>query len=52
MEEIVLDDVVKLSLGHQVICDSVILDGEIEVSESLITGESDSIKKVKGDKLL
>ena len=52
LEEIVLDDVVKLSLGHQVICDSVVLDGEIEVSESLITGESDSIKKVKGDKLL
>lgn len=52
LEEIVLDDVVKLSLGHQIICDSIVLDGEIEVSESLITGESDSIKKVKGDKLL
>lgn len=52
LEEIVMDDVVKLSLGHQVVCDSVVLDGEIEVSESLITGESDSIKKVKGDELL
>ena len=52
LEEVVLDDIVKLSLGHQVVCDSVVLDGEIEVSESLITGESDSIKKVKGDELL
>ena len=52
LEEIVIDDVINLSLGHQVVCDSVVLDGEIEVSESLITGESDSIKKVKGDELL
>ncbi len=52
LEEVVMDDVIKLSLGHQVICDSIVLDGEIEVSESLITGESDSIKKVKGDELL
>ena len=52
LEEVVMDDIIKLSLGHQVVCDSVVLDGEIEVSESLITGESDSIKKVKGDELL
>ena len=52
LEEIVMDDVIKLSLGHQVVCDSVVLEGELEVSESLITGESDSIKKIKGDNLL
>lgn len=52
LEDVVMDDVIKLSLGHQVVCDSVVLDGEIEVSESLITGESDSIKKQKGDELL
>ena len=52
LEEIVLDDVIKLSLGHQIVSDSIIVDGEIEVNESLITGESDSIKKKKGDKLL
>ena len=52
LEDVVMDDIVKLSLGHQVVCDSIVLDGEIEVSESLITGESDSIKKVKGDELL
>ena len=52
LEDVVMDDVIKLTLGHQVVCDSVVVDGEIEVSESLITGESDSIKKVKGDELL
>ena len=52
LEEVVLDDVIKLSLGHQIVADSIILDGELEVNESLITGESDSIKKKKGDELL
>lgn len=52
LEDIVLDDVIKLSLGHQIVADSIIIDGEVEVNESLITGESDSIKKSKGDKLL
>ena len=52
LEEIVKDDIIKLSLGHQVVADSVILEGEIEVNESLITGESDAIKKTVGDNLL
>lgn len=52
LEEIVMDDIIRLSLGHQVVSDSIIVDGEIEVNESLITGESDSILKKKGDELL
>ena len=52
LEDIVMDDIIRLSLGHQVVSDSVIVDGEIEVNESLITGESDSILKKKGDELL
>ena len=52
LEDIVLDDIIKLSLGHQVVSDSVILDGELEVNECLITGESDSIRKKVGDELL
>ena len=52
LDEIVLDDIVNLSLGHQIVADSVILEGELEVNESLITGESNIIKKVKGDMLL
>ena len=52
LEEIVKDDIIKLSLGHQIVADSVVLEGEIEVNECLITGESDAIKKSVGDELL
>ena len=52
INEIVLDDVVKLSLGDQVVCDSIILDGDIEVNESFLTGEVDPIVKKKGDTIL
>ena len=52
VDEIVLDDVVLLSLGSQIVSDGEVLDGEIEVNESLLTGESDSILKQKGDSLL
>ena len=51
-DEIVLDDVVEFSLGNQVVVDSIILDGVVEVDESFITGESDTIYKKKGDMLL
>ena len=52
INEIVLDDLIKLKLGNQVITDSVILDGECEVDESFITGEVNTIFKKKGDMLL
>lgn len=52
LDEIVLDDVTVLSQGHQIVADSVILDGEIEVNESLLTGEPDAILKRKGDTIL
>ncbi len=51
-EEIVLDDIMKLTLGNQVVVDSIILDGEVEVDESFITGESDTVYKKVGDMLL
>ena len=52
IEELVLDDVVKLSLGNQVVTDSVILDGSVEVNESFLTGEVDPILKGVGDTIL
>jgi len=52
VEDLVLDDVIKLSVGNQVVADSIILDGEVEVNESFITGESDPITKKQGDTLL
>lgn len=52
VNEIVLDDVVLLSQGDQIPSDAYILEGEIEVNESLLTGESDTILKQYGSKLL
>ena len=52
VSEIVLDDMVVLSLGKQISADCIIVEGEVEVNESLLTGESVPIKKKKGDSLL
>lgn len=49
--EVVLDDVLVLTSGMQIACDSIVLDGSIEANESLLTGESQPVKKQKGDKL-
>lgn len=51
-EEIVLDDIILLGLGNQIPTDCQILKGEIEVNESLLTGESVAIKKQVSDTLL
>ncbi len=50
--EIVLDDIIKLGIGNQIPTDCKILEGEIEVNESLLTGESVPVKKKIGDTLL
>ena len=52
VNDIVLDDIIKYKIGNQIVVDSIVLDGTIEVNESFITGESDSITKKKGDTLL
>ena len=52
INEIVLDDVILLAQGDQIPSDAYVLEGEIEVNESLLTGESDTILKQKEDKLL
>ncbi len=51
-EEIVTDDVIKLTAGRQIIADAEVLEGNLEVNEALITGESDAILKQQGDSLL
>lgn len=51
VDEVVLDDITILSMGNQISSDSVVIDGKVEVNESLLTGESDTIVKVPGDKL-
>ncbi len=51
-KNIVLDDVVILGIGNQIPTDCEILEGDIEVNESLLTGESVAVKKSVGDTLL
>lgn len=51
VDEVVLDDITILNVGNQISSDSVVIDGKIEVNESLLTGESDTIVKMPGDKL-
>lgn len=52
INEIVLDDLLVLSTGKQISADSIIVEGRIEVNESLLTGEADAIVKKPGDTLL
>lgn len=52
INEIVLDDVLKFQTGNQIATDCTILEGEVEVNESFITGESNLISKKEGDLLL
>lgn len=50
-DQIVLDDILSLEIGNQIPTDAIVLDGMVEVNESLLTGESKPIKKQKGDQL-
>lgn len=50
-DELVLDDIYFLKNGDQIPTDSTVLEGTIEVNESLLTGESLPIKKEVGDKI-
>ena len=49
--DIVLDDIVKYSTGNQISVDGTVLDGTVEVNESMLTGESVPVKKSTGDKI-
>lgn len=51
-ESLVLDDIVTFSAGNQICADAIVVDGEIKVNESLLTGESDEIVKAPGDELM
>ena len=52
VNEVVLDDLLLLENGRQICADSIVVDGTVEVNESLLTGESDPIVKHVGDMLL
>lgn len=52
IKDVVLDDIIIYTTGKQICADCEILDGEVEVNESLLTGESVPLKKGKGKTLL
>lgn len=52
LDRMVLDDVVVFSSGNQIFADAQVLDGDVLINESLVTGESDEIQKRAGDMLL
>ena len=52
INEIVLDDILEFETGNQIITDCKIRQGEIDVDESFITGESNAITKKEGDIIL
>ncbi len=49
--DVVLDDIICFELGKQICTDSVVVRGECEVNESMLTGESEPVKKRPGDTL-
>ena len=51
INDVVLDDIVSYKRGNQVVADSIIKDGTVEVNESLISGEENAITKHIGDTL-
>jgi len=52
LDDVVLDDILLLSNGQQIPADSIVIDGMIEVNESLLTGESVPIQKGKNSMVL
>lgn len=51
-EKLVLDDIVVFRAGNQICADAVVVEGSVSVNESLLTGESDEIRKETGDTLM
>lgn len=50
-EKLVLDDIIYLKSGEQIPADCKVLEGNLEVNESLLTGEADNLVKATGDEL-
>ena len=52
LDEIVLDDIIKLNSGNQIVTDCIVKKGEVLVNESFITGEEENVLKQEGEMLL
>ena len=51
-EKLVKDDVILLTAGKQICADAVVISGNIQVNESLLTGEADEVEKTEGSTLM
>ena len=51
-DQLVVDDIVVFRAGNQICADAVVIDGSIQVNESLLTGEADEVEKTSGSSLL
>ena len=51
LDEVVKDDLMVLQSGNQICNDAVVVEGMLEVNESLLTGESDAVVKEAGSEL-
>ena len=51
-KDLVIDDIVIFKAGNQISADAIVVDGNVSVNESLLTGESDEISKKPGDTLM
>ncbi len=52
VNELVKDDLIVLTAGNQIPADGIVIEGTLDVNESLLTGEQDSIAKVRGSRIL
>ncbi len=51
-DELKREDIIFLEGGHQIPADAQVIEGQIAVSEAILTGESDEIDKGSGTKLM
>ncbi len=50
-DKLVMDDLIVVKTGDQIPADCKVTEGDIEVNESLLTGEADNLSKTAGDEL-
>lgn len=52
VDEVVRNDILIVRTGNQICCDCVLVEGSLEVNESMLTGESTPIRKTPGEEVL
>ncbi len=52
VDELRRGDIMVLKAGNQICADAIVTEGEAQVNEALLTGESDDIAKRPGDELI